>query len=378
MVPQLHRGDLILPAAAGRMRVRHLINTWRQRLNPVLLFIGYRWLAWLCAGVGLTLPGQDTTGLLKQVSILLLMLIVTLAITRQATNYLRLMQHRPVLLTLDIFLGWIVVALSGGGFLPFGPYALGSLIAPALLFGWRGALISGVGAGLLNLIPVSSTATTDPVGLNAGLPLMFALGWAALAAWRQPQFDLPSRQWMRLPGETMPATSTQRTSLPGNEHIGSAADWYPAAAAGSGVRRSAELAPAVSLRPDLRLAITQLVEGERQRGGLQVDCQIEGSLQRLTAAQQSVLLRTAQEALANVRRHAHASSCHIQLRVDERTALLQIDDDGVGLLDGTYERPHLHALRALRYRIAELDGQLAVFEGERGGLTVRVQLPLEP
>ncbi|GIV92591.1 MAG: hypothetical protein KatS3mg056_1300 [Chloroflexus sp.] len=38
----------------------------------------------------------------------------------------------------------------------------------------------------------------------------------------------------------------------------------------------------------------------------------------------------------------------------------------------------LHALRALRYRITELDGQLAVFEGERGGLIVRVTLPLEP
>jgi Signal transduction histidine kinase len=90
-----------------------------------------------------------------------------------------------------------------------------------------------------------------------------------------------------------------------------------------------------------------------------------------------VLIRAAQEALSNVRRHAHASSCEVWLRVDEQAATLQIQDDGVGLLDGTYERPHLHALRALRYRVAELDGQLAVFEGERGGLIVRVTLPLD-
>ncbi|MFN3372105.1 MAG: ATP-binding protein, partial [Chloroflexus sp.] len=64
--------------------------------------------------------------------------------------------------------------------------------------------------------------------------------------------------------------------------------------------------------------------------------------------------------------------------IDDRSATLQVEDDGVGLLDGTYERPHLHALRALRYRVAEFDGQLAVFEGEQGGLTVRVTLPLEP
>jgi len=356
--------------------VRHLIDTWRQRLDPVLLFVGYRWLAWLSAGVVFTLPGHTTAHLSQQAGLLLLVLIVTLAITRQATNYLRLMQRRPVLLALDIILGWIVVKLSGESFLPFGPYALGSLIAPALLFGWRGALISGISASLLNLVPGTTLAASDPTGIQAGIPLFFSLAWAALAAWQRSRLDFATRQRMRLPDEAEPTATSGRAALPGSENINPAPDWYPTASAG--VRRSAELAPAVSLRPDLRLAITQLVEGERQRGGLQVDCRIEGTLQRLTIAQQSVLLRATQEALANVRRHAHASSCSVQLRVDEQAAILQIDDDGVGLLDGTYERPHLHALRALRYRVAELDGQLAVFEGERGGLTVRVQLPLEP
>ncbi|NTV63260.1 MAG: ATP-binding protein, partial [Oscillochloris sp.] len=40
-------------------------------------------------------------------------------------------------------------------------------------------------------------------------------------------------------------------------------------------------------------------------------------------------------------------------------------------------RPGMHSLRAVRYRLAELDGQFAVFESESGGVTVRATLPFE-
>lgn len=356
--------------------MRHINDRWRQRLNPVFLFVGYRWLAWLSAGLALTLPGYAIDSLPKHASLLLVVLLVTLVITPQAMNYLRLMQRRPLLLILDVLLGWLVVTLSGGAFLPFGPYALGSLIAPALLFGWQGALIGGISVGVLNLISSSILAVADPAGIQAGVPLLFALGWAALAAWQRIPMDRQLGQSLPPFNASSSPVTLRHSTLPGSEQIGTAPEWYPPAITGASSRRGAELAPAVSLRPDLRLAIIQLVDGERERGGLQVACQIDGAVQKLTLAQQNVLLRAAQEALANVRRHAHASSCKVWLHVGDQAVTLQVEDDGVGLLDGTYERPHLHALRALRYRIAELDGQLAVFEGEQGGLTVRVTLPL--
>lgn len=367
-----------MTVAVGRKRVRRMMKTWRQRLNPIGLFVGYRWLAWLLAGLTLTLPGYTPQNLPLHASLLLLVLPVTLFITRQASSYLRLMQRRPILLTVDILVALIVILLSGGGWLPFGPAALGSLIAPALLFGWQGALLSGIGFVIAYL--VSSTLVSIPAlsGPQAVVILLFGLGWTVLAAWQRPLLDRHHDQNRAFIGDTTLPTGTRRSVLPKNEAISAGSEWFSPSTMSASSRRSAELAPAVSLRPDLRLAIFHLVDEERQRGGFQVNCQIEGAVQKLTTAQQSVLLRTAQEALANVRRHAHASSCHVLLRVDEHVATLQIEDDGVGLLDGTYERPHLHALRALRYRIAELDGQLAVFEGEKGGLTVRVTLPLEP
>jgi signal transduction histidine kinase len=50
---------------------------------------------------------------------------------------------------------------------------------------------------------------------------------------------------------------------------------------------------------------------------------------------------------------------------------------GVGLVVGCVERPGLHALRAMQYRLAEFGGRLDVFETEGGGVTVRATMPLE-
>ena len=61
---------------------------------------------------------------------------------------------------------------------------------------------------------------------------------------------------------------------------------------------------------------------------------------------------------------------------DLSVALL-IQDNGVGLVDGTFHRPGLHSLRAMQYRIAEFGGGLEVFETEGGGVTVRAAMPLE-
>jgi signal transduction histidine kinase len=87
-------------------------------------------------------------------------------------------------------------------------------------------------------------------------------------------------------------------------------------------------------------------------------------------------VKLAREALHNVRQHAQAHTATMTLAYAPGRVELSVRDDGVGLLDGTYERPGLHALRALHYRLAEMDGRLDVFEPHDGGLVVRGSLPL--
>ncbi|GAB6937995.1 sensor histidine kinase [Isoptericola variabilis] len=97
------------------------------------------------------------------------------------------------------------------------------------------------------------------------------------------------------------------------------------------------------------------------------------------AAADVVLLRAAQEALANVRRHAGAHAVTVRLTRDgEREGggagdvRLEVSDDGRGLPPG-------HAdglgLAGMRERVSAVGGRLAVGPGEGGGTRVEVQVP---
>jgi signal transduction histidine kinase len=85
-----------------------------------------------------------------------------------------------------------------------------------------------------------------------------------------------------------------------------------------------------------------------------------------------VLLRAAQEALANVRRHAHASHVRLRLAAEHGTAELEVLDDGLGIADGT---PEGIGLRGMRERVAAGGGELQVAAAPAGGTRVRVRVP---
>jgi signal transduction histidine kinase len=85
-----------------------------------------------------------------------------------------------------------------------------------------------------------------------------------------------------------------------------------------------------------------------------------------------VLLRCAQEALANVRKHAHARTVQISLETTAEGTGLTVTDDGVGIGDqaGTG-----YGLAGMAERVRIAGGRLAVGPSSTGGTTVRVVLP---
>ncbi|AEG43424.1 sensor histidine kinase [Isoptericola variabilis] len=91
------------------------------------------------------------------------------------------------------------------------------------------------------------------------------------------------------------------------------------------------------------------------------------------AASDVVLLRAAQEALANVRRHADARAVTVRLDRDAGTVGLEVTDDGRGLPPG-------HAdgigLSGMRERVSAVGGSIDVGPGDRGGTRVRVRVPV--
>jgi signal transduction histidine kinase len=106
--------------------------------------------------------------------------------------------------------------------------------------------------------------------------------------------------------------------------------------------------------------------------GLQVRVEVPSDLPPLPAAVEVAAYRIAEEALANVVRHAQARTCVVCLSLDDALRL-EIWDDGVGL---PAERHMGVGLLSLRERAAELGGSCVVEPVPTGGTRVGARLPL--
>jgi signal transduction histidine kinase len=92
---------------------------------------------------------------------------------------------------------------------------------------------------------------------------------------------------------------------------------------------------------------------------------------RLPIDAETELLRIAQEAVTNARKHADAGNLWVTCRVDPPTALLRVEDDGKGL---GRPRNDSFGLEVMRERAARIGAQLSVSRREQGGTAVEVTL----
>ncbi len=114
-----------------------------------------------------------------------------------------------------------------------------------------------------------------------------------------------------------------------------------------------------------------------------------GACQPLHPEVEVTLLRAAQEALSNIRKHAQANHVEVTLSYLGDVVILDVEDDGIGLIEEptggkTAVSGSLSAglsgkfgLVAMRQRVEQLGGQLLI-ESEPGeGTTVAVSIPAE-
>jgi signal transduction histidine kinase len=121
-------------------------------------------------------------------------------------------------------------------------------------------------------------------------------------------------------------------------------------------------------------AVERLVERLRAETGLVVDLEVDGDLDRLARDGEVVLLRSVQEALTNVRRHARARRVVVRLVADGDGARAEVGDDGVGLPVGRGPGGGF-GLAGMRGRVQDAGGVLDVTSTPGSGTTVTVRLP---
>ncbi|MDQ5852486.1 MAG: sensor histidine kinase, partial [Chloroflexota bacterium] len=137
-----------------------------------------------------------------------------------------------------------------------------------------------------------------------------------------------------------------------------------------------------ALRPpvldDLGLvAALRALAASFSHGGAAITIEAPAALPPLPAAVEVAAYRIAQEALANVAKHAQARHCVVSLQCDAALRL-RVSDDGRGIPD-----PHAGisctrgvGFASMRERAEELGGTCRIEPGEGGGTVVSVALPL--
>jgi len=136
-----------------------------------------------------------------------------------------------------------------------------------------------------------------------------------------------------------------------------------------------QLRPALLADRQLHAALELLVAEFREASGVVAVADLDTAATVALAPQAGEILQMVREALANVRRHAGATSCRVSLRRCGAAAVLEVDDDGHGFDRGAAAHGDGQGLRNLAERCAGLGGTLDI-ASDAGGTTLTIQVPL--
>jgi signal transduction histidine kinase len=405
----------------------------RERPTGVALYLfGVRWAGWAVAAFIVILDVVPKANVQREPALL----IGTFAQNAAATLYLPLLRLRVrdliqrslgrgvddilVVSLLDMTLALSIVFLSGGWDSPYYLFAVASLLVPSSILGLRSnlALTAAFVGAYAAIVSTAGQGTDGPwhgpelnnFAVFLAMPFIVALvvqffGWMSrqLAAERETARQVLEEN-IRLQEEREELAALQERHRVAREiHDGIGQSIYMLSLNLEAAAEAAAGQPALSERLQGLVALAKqtllevryyifdlkpLLEGQAGIGaalrnqvqefgtvtGLPVSIEVEGEERRLTPAKGTALYRIAQEALANMYRHARASEGRLRLAFDERSVMLEVRDDGVGFRpDGAGG----HGLANIRRRVEDLSGTLTIESTPGQGTVVRAALPME-
>ena len=120
-------------------------------------------------------------------------------------------------------------------------------------------------------------------------------------------------------------------------------------------------------------ALAALARSFTSDTGIRVEVDVDPRVQ-LPLRVEAELYRIAQEALNNVRKHAHARGVEVALRRGRSTVRLSIRDDGVGF-DPRRRRPDSHGIIGMRERARLIGGRIVIRSRRGVGTHVQALVP---
>ncbi|MGH3713083.1 MAG: sensor histidine kinase [Micromonosporaceae bacterium] len=133
-----------------------------------------------------------------------------------------------------------------------------------------------------------------------------------------------------------------------------------------------ELRSEVDRHGGLTSAIADYARTVGASAGLRVHLSLDESTARLPAAVEAELLRIAQEAITNARKHAHAENLWVTCEVDPPYARIEVSDDGQGI--GPRTSDGRYGLSIMAERADRIRGHLEIRSRDPHGTTVAVVL----
>lgn len=121
----------------------------------------------------------------------------------------------------------------------------------------------------------------------------------------------------------------------------------------------------------LGAALSDYVRTVGASSDLTVHLVLDESPHRLRTEAEAELLRIAQEAITNVRKHARAENLWVTCRIRPPNAMLRIEDDGLGLRRA---RADSYGMEIMRERARRLGADLVVSDRDGGGTVVSMTM----
>ena len=125
-------------------------------------------------------------------------------------------------------------------------------------------------------------------------------------------------------------------------------------------------------------ALTEMVKSFRQKANADVEFLNLTQDVLLLPEEEIQVFHIIQEALYNISKHARARHVIVTLDLEDGEYVVNVADDGVGLIDASASVGRSFGLTIMRERAEKLGGRLVIESRPAGGTTVRLRFPATP